>query len=55
MVPSFTTGCWSRADDAHRSAPLSIHDGEQTAVLRKAQEHEPSFAARVTRIGHDAT
>src|ERR1039458_2170091 len=55
MVPSFTAGCRSRADDANRSAPLSIHDRKQTAFLRKAQEHEPRFATRVTRISHDTT
>src|ERR1022692_3714399 len=54
MVPSFTAGCRARADDANRPAPLSIRDRKQTAVLRKAQEHEPRFATRVTRIGHDA-
>ena len=54
MVPSFTPGCRSRTDDAHRSAPLSIHYRKQTAVLRKAQEHEPRFATRVTRISDDA-
>src|ERR1017187_10009055 len=35
MVPSFAAGCRSRADDANRSAPPSIHDPEQTAELRK--------------------
>jgi hypothetical protein len=53
IVASFTAGCRSRADDANRSAPLSIHDREQTPHLRKAQEYKPLFRGRMTRISHD--
>src|ERR1019366_307604 len=55
MVPSFTAGRRPRADDANRSAPLSIHDREQTAHLRKAWKYRPLFSRRMTRISHDAT
>src|ERR1017187_129868 len=54
IVPSFAAGCPSRADNANRSATFNIHDGKQTAALRKAQQRKPLLPSGMTRISHDA-
>src|SRR5437870_3086197 len=50
IIPSLIVGGESRADDANYLAPVNIHDSKQSLAFRKAQQHEPLFVRRMTRI-----
>jgi hypothetical protein len=43
IIPSLLACGLSRADDAHDTVPIYIHDDNQTTVFRKPEQNEPLF------------